>query len=33
MQKTQPNTEARIAIEPGFAWDGQDAYLSAAGAP
>ena len=27
MQKTQPNTEARIAIEPDFAWDGQDAYL------
>ena len=27
MQKTQPRTEARIAIEPCFAWDGQDAYL------
>ena len=27
MQTTQPSTEARIAIEPGFAWDGQDAYL------
>ncbi len=27
MLKTQPNTEARIAIEPDFAWDGQDAYL------
>jgi phosphoglycolate phosphatase-like HAD superfamily hydrolase len=27
MQKTQSNTEARIAIEPDFAWDGQDAYL------
>ena len=27
MLKTQSNTEARIAIEPDFAWDGQDAYL------
>jgi len=27
MQKAQSNTEARIAIEPDFAWDGQDAYL------
>ena len=27
MQKTQPNTEVRIAIVPGFAWDEQDAYL------
>ena len=27
MQKTQPNTEARIAIKPDFAWDRQDAYL------
>ena len=23
----QPSQEARVAIEPGFAWDGQDAYL------
>src|SRR5271157_5965098 len=27
MQTTQPSNEARIAIEPGFAWDTQDAYL------
>jgi phosphoglycolate phosphatase-like HAD superfamily hydrolase len=27
MQTTQPSTEARIAIQPGFAWDRQDAYL------
>ncbi|MGA7857467.1 MAG: HAD family hydrolase [Terracidiphilus sp.] len=27
MQTTQPSTEARVTIEPGFAWDGQDAYL------
>src|ERR1039457_4286017 len=27
MQKTQSNNEARVAIEPYFAWDGQDAYL------
>lgn len=27
MQTTQQNTETRIAIEPGFAWDEQDAYL------
>jgi phosphoglycolate phosphatase-like HAD superfamily hydrolase len=27
MQTTQQSNEARIAIEPGFAWDGQDAYL------
>jgi phosphoglycolate phosphatase-like HAD superfamily hydrolase len=27
MLTTPPSTEARIAIEPGFAWDGQDAYL------
>jgi phosphoglycolate phosphatase-like HAD superfamily hydrolase len=27
MQTTQPNQEARVAIEPGFAWDKQDAYL------
>jgi phosphoglycolate phosphatase len=27
MQTTQQNNEARIAIEGGFAWDGQDAYL------
>ncbi len=27
MQKTQPNAEARIAIERDFAWDSQDAYL------
>jgi phosphoglycolate phosphatase-like HAD superfamily hydrolase len=27
MQKTQPRIEARIAIEPDFDWDGQDAYL------
>ena len=27
MQTTQQNNEARIAIEAGFAWDAQDAYL------
>ena len=27
MPTTSPATEARAAIEPGFAWDGQDAYL------
>jgi phosphoglycolate phosphatase-like HAD superfamily hydrolase len=27
MQTTPPASEARIHIEPGFAWDGQDAYL------
>jgi phosphoglycolate phosphatase-like HAD superfamily hydrolase len=27
MQTTQQNNEARTAIESGFAWDGQDAYL------
>ena len=27
MQTFQLENEARIAIEPGFAWDGQDAYL------
>ena len=27
MQTTPEKTEPRIAIEPGFAWDGQDAYL------
>jgi phosphoglycolate phosphatase-like HAD superfamily hydrolase len=27
MLTTPPTKEARIAIEPGFAWDGQDAYL------
>ena len=27
MQTTPPKTEARIAIEPDFVWDGQDAYL------
>ncbi|MGA2726904.1 MAG: HAD family hydrolase [Terracidiphilus sp.] len=27
MQTIHKKTEARIAIEPGFAWDGQDAYL------
>ncbi|MGO9940713.1 MAG: HAD family hydrolase [Terracidiphilus sp.] len=27
MQTTQKKTEPRIAIEPGFVWDGQDAYL------
>ena len=27
MQTVQQNNEARIAIEPGFRWDGQDAYL------
>lgn len=27
MQTIQRENEARIAIEPGFAWDGQDAYL------
>ncbi|MGB7549214.1 MAG: HAD family hydrolase [Terracidiphilus sp.] len=27
MQTTQPRNEARIAIEHGFAWDRQDAYL------
>ena len=27
MQTFQRENEARIAIEPGFAWDGQDAYL------
>jgi phosphoglycolate phosphatase len=27
MPSTQPRTEARIAIEPEFQWDGQDAYL------
>src|SRR5580658_7652199 len=27
MLTTQTNTEARVAIEPGFNWDAQDAYL------
>ncbi|HUD54017.1 MAG TPA: HAD family hydrolase [Terracidiphilus sp.] len=27
MQTTHKKSEARIAIDPGFAWDGQDAYL------
>ncbi len=27
MHERTANTEARIAIEPDFAWDGQDAYL------
>ena len=27
MLTTPPTTEARIYVEPGFAWDGQDAYL------
>jgi phosphoglycolate phosphatase len=27
MQTTHNKTEARVAIEPGFVWDGQDAYL------
>jgi phosphoglycolate phosphatase len=27
MQTTEPNTESRISIKPGFAWDGQDACL------
>jgi len=27
MQTTTPHTEPRIAIEPGFEWDRQDAYL------
>ena len=27
MQKSQQNIEAHLAIEPDFAWDGQDAYL------
>jgi hypothetical protein len=27
MQTTQQNNEARTAIEGGFAWDAQDAYL------
>jgi len=27
MQTTPPQTEPRIAIKPGFEWDGQDAYL------
>jgi phosphoglycolate phosphatase len=27
MLTTPPTQKARIAIEPGFAWDGQDAYL------
>jgi phosphoglycolate phosphatase-like HAD superfamily hydrolase len=27
MQTTPPANEARVQIEPGFAWDGQDAYL------
>jgi phosphoglycolate phosphatase-like HAD superfamily hydrolase len=27
MQTTQESNLARVAIEPGFAWDGQDAYL------
>jgi hypothetical protein len=27
MQTIQPKTEARVAIEPGFVWDGQNAYL------
>ena len=27
MQTTQQRDEARIAIQPGFAWDRQDAYL------
>jgi phosphoglycolate phosphatase-like HAD superfamily hydrolase len=27
MQTTPQNGEARVAIQPGFAWDGQDAYL------
>jgi hypothetical protein len=33
MQPSQQHTEARISIEPDFAWDGQDAYLSTPGAP
>jgi phosphoglycolate phosphatase-like HAD superfamily hydrolase len=27
MQTTQPSQEARVSVEPGFAWDAQDAYL------
>ncbi|MFP5211354.1 MAG: HAD family hydrolase [Acidobacteriota bacterium] len=27
MHQSSQSTEARIAIEPGFVWDGQDAYL------
>jgi len=27
MLTTPPTQEARVTIEPGFAWDGQDAYL------
>ncbi len=27
MHKTEQKTEARVEIEPDFAWDGQDAYL------
>jgi phosphoglycolate phosphatase len=27
MQITQQQNESRVAIEPGFVWDGQDAYL------
>jgi phosphoglycolate phosphatase len=27
MQTTEQKNESRVAIEPGFAWDGQDAYL------
>src|ERR1035441_4396856 len=27
MPTTPPSQEARVAIEPGFAWDAQDAYL------
>ena len=27
MQTISQTNEARVAIEPGFAWDGQDAYL------
>jgi phosphoglycolate phosphatase len=27
MQTTQQKNESRVAIEPGFVWDGQDAYL------
>jgi phosphoglycolate phosphatase-like HAD superfamily hydrolase len=27
MLTTPPTQEARVAIEPGFSWDGQDAYL------
>ena len=27
MQTTPQKHDSRVAIEPGFAWDGQDAYL------